>query len=218
MTCTYKTNSALFLLEIEKWVGTNNHEDHGHIDADSVARFRQGTYESATLEVKAKWLFCMTTLMSCINSEWSRGAVMVQHLLSERTTTPEEALLYWYLVCYVQNQWVPEIEEEGEFAARNSGSGQRFPKRQKKKSKHMSWSHLHVYIKKEKEVREARMGDITGKDWDLAVKMEMVLRADKAANPSGSSSGDDLHDSEEVQAHKLPGVDFGDMFIVPFEV
>ena len=56
------------------------------------------------------------------------------------------------------------------------------------------------------------MGDITGKDWDLAVKMEMVLRADKAANPSGSSSGDDLHDSEEVQAHKLPGVDYGDMF------
>ena len=58
-------------------------------------------------------------------------------MLCQKTSASDEAIVCWYLHSYL-DKWIQEFQEEEEYSAANGG--QRHPKRNKGKGKHISES------------------------------------------------------------------------------
>jgi hypothetical protein len=198
-------------------LANNYHNDVGHLDEAMMARFRCGAYEEQTVEVQKAFLFCMLTLLPCINSEWQRTEVTLHNLVSKKTTTSDEALLHWYLACY-EAKWVLHYDED----VQALNNGQPLPTRKKEHGKHMARVNLYKFIAMEDKVKEARDDPegkggpkITGNGWDQAVKAEatrlhQLKRGEtQALLPIGV---------EAAPKHNYTNVCFDNYVIEPFEV
>lgn len=162
-------------------------DEHGHINAITIARFRQGSYDSQSDSVKQGWLFCMIQLLPHINPEWGRKNVKASKLLSDEgaTTHANEAILFWILEVYLEKHWLEEFKEEDDWATNHSGAP--FPRR-KKKGLTYSMTKAELFCKKNKEIKMSRRDAVTGTGWDMAVRDE-VRRL--AALKNGSSTEQD---------------------------
>ena len=116
--------------------------------------------------MKKAWLFCMMDLLNYVNTAWARVGIKRTKKLWAQTTTSDEALVSWYLICYV-GEWTKEVEEEEAHYVQDTGT--KLPKRVKRRTEHYSRSKLFRYIAMEKEIHSLRR---TSTGWDDAITDE----------------------------------------------
>ena len=143
----------------DMWMGRDMHNSSGHIDHATTAR----GFVDQTQHVKNAFCFCMLTLMACVNKTWQRRDIRNSYMFCQKTTASDEAIVCWYLHSYL-DKWIQEFQEDEEYSAANGG--QRHPKRNKGKGKHISWMSLQYYMLSEKKIQAARSGLEIPNDWD----------------------------------------------------
>jgi hypothetical protein len=195
------------------------HRDVAHINEEMVTQFRSGPYEDQTQEVQQAFLFCMLTLLPCINSEWQRNEARLNNLVSEKTTTSDEALLYWYLTCY-EDRWVEQFDQEVQ--QQLDVTAQPLPKRNKATGKHFARIYFYKFLAMEKKIVEARDSTEsgpknTGYGWDQAVKAEAErLHQAKKLEKHGPGLEELLPGVDTAPKHNYTNVCFEDYVIAPF--
>jgi hypothetical protein len=173
-----------------------------------LQKFRVGKFVDQEPPVQRAWLFCMTTLMGCINSGWARVGVQRYTALGKRTTPSDEALLSWYLTWYVE-EWTKEVEEEeAHYKDAAEGAG-KLPKRFKRKVQHFSRTKLSHFLELEKEIKGIRRGST---DWDDAI-MASVLEQSVSGSLRAKPPGELLlrEESAAQEGTILPGVKLSDL-------
>ena len=123
----------------DQWMGRDMHNSSGHIDHATIVQFWQGDYVDQTQHVKNAFCFCMMTLTACVKRTWQRSDIRNSFMLCQKTSASDEANVCWYLHSYL-HKWIEEFHEEEEYSAANGG--QRHPKRNKGKGKHLSLIHI----------------------------------------------------------------------------
>ena len=90
-------------------------------------------------------------------------------MLCQKTSASDEAIVLWYIHSYL-DKWIQEFQEEEEYSAENGG--QRHPKRNKGKGKHISRMSQKYYMLSEKKIQAARGGLEIPNDGDQGVFSE----------------------------------------------
>ena len=145
-----------------------------------VAEFRKGNYRDQTDHVKKAWLFSMMELMSYVNTAWARVDIKRTKKLWSATTPSDEALVGWYLICYV-DEWTKEVEDEHTHYTTEQGTRPELPRRFKRRVEHYSRTKLFKFVQLEKDVKSLRAGT---RDWDDAVAEEVERLYSKKADKS----------------------------------
>jgi hypothetical protein len=197
------------------WLGTDKHLHFGNINEEIISKFRCDKFEDQSDSVQQAFLFCMLTLMPSINKTWQRAEVRVHQLLSRNISRSDEALLYWYLLCY-SDKWITEYNEETQYQQTHQGNT--FPKRQKTTGSHFARIYLCKYQEKKKELKDKWSNPTTGTGWDEAVQLEAKRLHDlDRKEQQGTNNLSELPDPETAPKHSFPGVDFQDYDIEEFE-
>ena len=123
----------------------------------------------------------MTSLLPCVNEEWQRLNFRLQKKVSEGTDSTDEAIVYWYLACYVDNRWKAEfnvVEEDTSTTGGSGSGGQESRKTSKRKGeKHFSNTHREVFEEYDDKIcnaRELEEQQDCGETWDGAVHKAVV--------------------------------------------
>lgn len=166
-----------------------------------IMEFRKGDYEEKEEHVKKAWLFCMMELMNYVNTAWARVGVKRTKKLWERTTTSDEALVSWYLLCYVR-EWTKEVEEED--AHNLNCPEKKLPKRVKRRTEHYSRSKLYHFFALEKEIHSLRG---TSRGWDDAItdEAERLYRKKVPASTTGAVNREKKKPEEASDLPNLRG-------------
>ena len=139
-------------------------------------------------------------------------------MLCQKTSASDEAIVCWCLHTYLY-KWIQEFQEEEEYSAANGG--QRHPKRNKGKGKHISRLSLQYYMLSEKKIQAARGGLEIPNDWNQGVFSESNrLYYEEKKRMMGIPTGDAaaVRDGERKENQKVTGVTMNDYIIVPFEI
>ena len=148
-----------------------------------IAEFRKGNYEDKDDNVKEAWLFCMMELMCYVNTAWARVGIKRTKKLWMKTTPSDEALVCWYLTCYV-DEWTKEVEDENEHY---SGAKEaKLPRRFKRRTEHYSRTKLFRFVQLEREIKSLRGAS---RGWDDAITEEADRLYGKKAPKSKSHRG-----------------------------
>ena len=138
-----------------------------------IGSFRVGRYEDADNNVQAKWCHVMLHFLPHICTAYLGWNFKKTKAVSSVATPSDEALLYWYLDCYVAG-WEKEKEEadrraEEQLGAKDPADSR---KKRKKEGQHYSRTKLGSFVKWLKVVDSARQDQDTGSGWDDALKAE----------------------------------------------
>jgi len=169
-----------------------------------IQEFRKGKFEDKSDHVKKAWLFCMMELMCYINTAWAKVGIKRRKKLSVETTPSDEALIGWFLICYVE-EWTREVQEENAHFRASKKDGDmlpaKLPKRHKRKTEHYSRSKLFRYVELEKNIRFLRG---CSSDWDDAITAEAERCYSRKAPQRTESIVREQQKAEE--AFDLPGL------------
>ena len=110
-------------------------------------------------------MFCMMHLMCYVNTAWARVGIKRNRKMSEVTTSSDEALVSWLLLCYVE-EWTKEMADGEEHSRENPNGDKKLPKRVKRRNEHYSRSKLYKFVQLEDHIHSLRRSTT---DWDEAV-------------------------------------------------
>ena len=192
------------------WLSSENYRKYGAVDEDMINKFRHGRFQDQTDGVQQAFLFCMLQLMPNISKAWTnRTNVHQNFLISEKITRSDEALLYWYLICYGQD-WIEEFKQENGNHDNNTSVPRQ--RRYKPRGKHVAKEFLYKYVDKMKELISLWDDPTTGKGWDIAIQAE-VNRECESEQQTEVTVGPVTVTAE---THKFPHVNFADFELGDF--
>ena len=161
------------------------------ITYNDIARFRVGKYENADKDVQAKWCLIMLHFLPHICTAYVGWNFKKTQSVSQVATPSDEALLYWYLECYVAG-WEKDQQEEDDRrdTEQHSDAQTGARKKRKKEGQHFSRTKLKDFMVWLALVDNTRKDPDTGSGWDDALKAEATRQAlEEAGRTHGDTHG-----------------------------
>lgn len=173
------------------------------ITVGDVEKFRKGSFEDATDNIKAKWFLVMLHFLPIVNAKYTKWDVKQEKPVSKITTASDEAIIYWFIQNYVTGWEKDQADKEQQ---ENDERQEDQPKkRRKREGKHYSRTELDQYHENCETITTAREDPIEGKGWDNALmieaarqKQELLEQTTKKANQHANE------DTPEEEASLLP--------------
>ena len=156
------------------WVGIPKEDGlQDGITKTEIAQFREGFYKDANPNIQRKWCHVMLHFLPCVCSNYNKWEIKINTPLSQVTSASDEALVLWFLKCYIDD-WDKLYEDR-----RQEQDLVRTNKRRRKEGKHKSNEELGEFLDLHASIIQARQEK--GKGWDEAL-MEMARLQDKSIN------------------------------------
>ena len=144
------------------------------ITQTEIEQFRKGNFKDADPNVKRKWCHVMLHFLPCVCSGYHKWDIKMNTPISQVTHATDEALVTWFLKCYIAD-WDKMYAETLQIQDQENAN-----KRRRKEGKHKSSEELGEYLDLHASIKLAR--NEKGKGWDDAVMLEARLQNERINN------------------------------------